>query len=117
LAYRPNTGLYRAAGQLRYMEARATAAGRSYALVAVEPDEYLEAVLERARAGARPDALAAVLVARDPELELADARAFVDTLIDRQILVPELEPAVTGPEPVPALIAALAAASAHAAGA
>jgi thiopeptide-type bacteriocin biosynthesis protein len=117
LAYRPNTSLYRAAGQLRYMEARATDAGRSYALVAVEPSDYLDAVLERARAGARPDALAAALAAGDPDVDIEDARAFVAALIDRQILVPALEPGVTGPEPVPALIAALEAAPAHAGGA
>jgi thiopeptide-type bacteriocin biosynthesis protein len=113
LAYRPNTSLYRAAGQLRYMEARATDAGRSYALVAVEPTDYLDAVLERGRPGARPEALAAALVAHDPDIDAADALAFVDMLIDRQILVSDLEPAVTGPEPVQALIAALDAVSGH----
>jgi thiopeptide-type bacteriocin biosynthesis protein len=115
LAYRPNTSLYRAAGQLRYMEARATdaARGRSYALVAVEPTDYLDAVLEHGRPGARPDELVAALAAGDPDVDAGDAQAFVDTLIDRQILVSGLEPAVTGPEPVQALIAALDAVSGH----
>lgn len=115
LVYRPNTSLYRAAGRLRYMEARAGETGRSYALVAVEPSDYLDAVLSRARAGARLDELAAALAAGDPEIDVADARAFVDALVDRQILVPALAPAVTGAEPVPELIAALETAPAHAA--
>ncbi|HWN67278.1 MAG TPA: lantibiotic dehydratase [Haliangium sp.] len=117
LTYRPNSSLYRAAGLLRYMEARATDAGRSYALVAVEPTDYLDAVLAHGRAGAPPDALAAALASGDPDVDVADARAFVELLIERQILVPELEPAVTGPEPVQALIAALDAVPGQATGA
>jgi thiopeptide-type bacteriocin biosynthesis protein len=107
LAHRPNTSLYRAAGQLRYMETRRDQGGRAYGMVAVEPSEYLGAVLTHGRAGEPPAALAAALVARDPEIDVEDAAAFVDTLIERQILVPELEPAVTGPEPIHGLLAAL----------
>lgn len=107
LAYGPNTSLYRAGGQLRYMETRSDDAGRSYGVVAVEPSEYLDAVLAHSRTGERPAALAAALAASDPEIDAEDAAAFVDMLIERQLLVPALEPAVTGPEPIHGLLTGL----------
>ena len=51
-AYRPNSSLYRAAGRLRYAESQMEGKERTYRLVAVEPNEILEATLERARDGA-----------------------------------------------------------------
>jgi thiopeptide-type bacteriocin biosynthesis protein len=113
LAHRPNTSLYLAAGKLRYAEVRHTG-GRSFHLVAVEPTDYLVALLERAATGAQPGALVEALC-EDPEVEAADAFAYVDELIETQILVSELEPRVTGPEPAGRLIEILSAIPAAAA--
>jgi class I lanthipeptide synthase len=114
LLYRPNSSLYRAAGRLRYAEARMRERRRSYFLVAVEVTPYLEATLRRAAGGARRCELAAALVAEDPdgEIALADAEEYVDSLIDAQILVSDLSPLLTGPEPVHDLIARLRAGAA-----
>lgn len=127
LLHGPNTSLYRAAGQLRYLagyheadaEGRGVAGGRSrsYRLVAVEPSDYLEAVLAHGREGRRPGELAAALADSDPDIAPEDAAWFVNALIERQILVSELEPAVTGPEPVQGLVDALGRAPEAAAGA
>lgn len=110
LTYRPSSSLYRAAGRLRYAESRLDDGVLTYHLVAVEPNEYLDIALERAAEGATVDELAAVLVASDPdgEIERDDAEGFVDELIESQILVSELWPAVTGPEAVDGLIETLA---------
>ncbi|MBV8200614.1 MAG: lantibiotic dehydratase [Acidobacteria bacterium] len=62
LRYRPNSSLYRAAGRLRYAEARLEDKVRSHHLVAVEASDYLEATLARASGGARAAELAAALV-------------------------------------------------------
>jgi len=43
------------------------------------------------------------------EISIDEARAFVNELIDAQVLVSDVQPALTGPEPVPALIEAIAA--------
>lgn len=107
LRYRPNSSLYTAAGRLRYAEARLANKVRSHHLVAVEPNDYLAATLERARAGARPADLAAALVSSDPDISLAEAEGFVSELIASQILVSDLAPAVTGPEPIHGLLAVL----------
>lgn len=107
LLYRPNSSLYRAGGRLRYAESRLQGSGRSYHLVVVEPTDYLEATLTRARSGASPRALARALAETDPEVTLEDAEAYVGELISSQLLVPELAPAVTGPEPIHDLLAQL----------
>ncbi|MFN8492831.1 MAG: lantibiotic dehydratase [Caldilineaceae bacterium] len=107
LLYRPNSSLYRAAGRIRYAEARLTSKQRSYHLVAVEETPYLAATLERARCGASPTALAAALVASDPEIALEEAEIYIDELINSQLLVSALTLTVTGPEPIHDLLAQL----------
>ena len=105
LEFRPNSSLYRAGGRLRYAEARVGPSGRVHHLVAVETDDYLDATLRTASGGARPGELAAALA--DDEISLDEARGFVDELIDTQMLVSELAPPVTGPEPLEVLAATL----------
>jgi thiopeptide-type bacteriocin biosynthesis protein len=105
--YRPNSSLYAIAGELRYAEAVLANGARDYHLAAVERTPHLDATLERASAGATLAALAAALVADDAEVELADARTFVNQLIDAQVLVADVEPTVTGPESIAAVLAAL----------
>lgn len=108
LRYRPNTSLYTAAGRVRYAEARLSGPTRTYHLVAVDRTSYLDALLERAAAGATRDELADVLCT-DPDIARDEAAAFIDEVIDAQILVPELAPTVTGSEPTESIIATLAA--------
>ncbi|WP_309892092.1 lantibiotic dehydratase [Archangium sp.] len=104
LRYVPNSSLYRSAGRLRYMDLRLQGRERSYHLVAVEPSPYLEATLERARGGATVEELAGALVAADADIGLDEARAYLDELVETQLLVPTWAPTVTGPEPVPFLL-------------
>jgi lantibiotic biosynthesis protein len=106
LTYRPNTSLYRAAGRLRYAEARLDRKVRSHHLVAVDTNEFLEEALRRASGGARIRDLVETLVAADPDGEVTpeEAREFVTELIDSQILVSDLSTPVTGPEAIHDLI-------------
>src|SRR5262249_7176515 len=69
--------------------------------------DYLEATLARAREGASPGALAAALLEGDPDALREEAEEYVGDLIDNQVLVSELRPAVTGPEPILGLAARL----------
>jgi thiopeptide-type bacteriocin biosynthesis protein len=103
--YEPNSSLYETAGRLRLAEARLTATGRSYHLVAVDKSPYLIAVLERARGGTTPEAAAEVLV--DDEITQAEAEEYVAELVDNQLLVSDARPLVTGDEPVHGLVASL----------
>jgi thiopeptide-type bacteriocin biosynthesis protein len=95
LTYRANSSLYRAAGRLRYAEARLAGKVRSHLLVALDPTPYLEMTL--ARGGTRAE-LAAALV--DDDVTLEDAEEYIDQLIDTQVLVSDLTPGVTGPEAI-----------------
>jgi lantibiotic biosynthesis protein len=106
LSFRPNSSLYRVGGRVRYAESRLDGTLRSYHLVAVDESGELEAMLARASAGATPAELAAALVGDD--ISVDEAEEFVDELIDAQVLVSDLQPALTGPEPVPALVEAMA---------
>lgn len=106
LTYTVNTSLYEAGGKLRYAEA-ATRGGRTYSLVAVDPNEAVVAVLDRARGGATFDELARTLV--DDEITYDEAAEFVEQLIDSQLLESSLTPPITGPEVIDALIDALTA--------
>ena len=106
LHYRTNSSLYRAGGRLRYAEAHLEGKDRSYALVDVEPSDALDAVLASAREGARAEELAARL-AEHAEVSLEEAREFIGELIDSQMLVSELQPPVTGPEPLGPLLRTL----------
>ncbi|WP_257448450.1 lantibiotic dehydratase [Archangium lipolyticum] len=110
LTWRPNSSIYRAAGQLRFSEVLPSTSGqegRAYRATSLTPSEYLELTLEKARHGVRRGALAEALAAHDPDIDLEDAEQFIDKLIDSQVLVPDLEPPVTGIDPALALVQAL----------
>lgn len=104
LTYRPNSSLYTAAGRVRYAEARLSKKVRSYHLVAAESTGYLEATLERAHQGARLAELAEALAREVEGVSIEEARQYVTELVDSQILVPDLAPAVTGAEPIHGLV-------------
>lgn len=104
LYFFPNSSLYRIGGHYRYAEARLNGKVRDYHLVVIEANNYLEATLQRAHCGATPATLAATLVSDDPEITPADAAAYINELIDSQILVSHLAPSVTGREPIHGLI-------------
>jgi len=104
LRYRPNSSLYRVAGRARYREVRRDGTGWSHHRAALEVPGYLEAVLARAGEGATPGELARALLDHDPEATEVEAADYVRELIDQQVLVSDLAPALTGEEPVHGLI-------------
>jgi thiopeptide-type bacteriocin biosynthesis protein len=105
LRYVPNSSLYRAGGQLRYLESRLHGRERSYHLVAVEPEPHLEHTLAKARGGATLTELAVALVETEGVSE-DEALEYLESLVEAQVLVSTWAPVVTGPEPLPALLEA-----------
>lgn len=106
LNLRPNSSLYRAGGLLRMAEARVDDRGVRYHRVTFEEDEFLTATLDRAKDGARLADLAAALV--DDEVTYEEAEEYVREIVDTQLLVSDLGPAVTGDAAVPTIVKALA---------
>lgn len=107
LTVSPNNALHRVGDTLRYPEAytQQDTKSRAFRLVSVQRTEYLDATLERAAGGAPLRALAHALV--DDDVDLADARAYVDELLATRVLTHDLAPAVTGDDPLSAAIDAL----------
>lgn len=107
LGFRPNTSLYVAAGRYHHAQSYLANEMRCYRLVATEPTSYLTATLEKASTGATAAQLAAALVEGDPEISIQEAEDYVRQLIESQLLVSDLAPPITGPEPIEAMVAQL----------
>jgi thiopeptide-type bacteriocin biosynthesis protein len=107
LRYFPNSSLYAAGGRLRYVECQLQNQRRTHTLVAVDATDYLEGTIELARTGATRAFLAQAVSDADEDVAFHEAQAYIDQLIDSQILVSELTPVVTGAEPLAELIAQL----------
>jgi thiopeptide-type bacteriocin biosynthesis protein len=107
LAFGVNSSLYPARGRLRYFEVRRDGKGWTHHQVALERSDYLDATLAQADSGAPRDALTALLLDLDQEAQREEAEEYISGLIDSQILVSELRPAVTGPEPTSGLASSL----------
>lgn len=101
LAFSVNTSLYFASGRARYLEVRRSGAGWSHHHVALEATDFLTTVLARAEHGEA--ALMAALLQIEPDASPEDAGRYISDLIDNQVLVSELHPALTGPEPIGSL--------------
>ncbi|MEA2901181.1 MAG: lantibiotic biosynthesis protein [Actinomycetota bacterium] len=102
LRWSPNSSLYRVAGRWRYAEARLDGTLRSYHLVAVDDMDALTQTLARATSGATVDEIATPLM--DDDVASEEATAFIEELIDAQLLVSDLQLQVTGPDPTAALV-------------
>ena len=105
IKYFPNSSAYLVGNQLRYVEYRYVNAKRTHHIVAVDYTEYLEKVLNLAANGAYLKDLAELLV--DEEITFDEAKEFIDELIQSQLLINELEPAITGPEFLDQILAVL----------
>ena len=102
LPHHPNSSLHEAGDRLHLAESRSHQGRRRYHLVAVEPTAYLRATLERAGSngpgrGVALDELAGALV--DDDIGAEEAGSYIDELVDRQVLVPDLGPALSSPDP------------------
>ena len=105
LLYFPNNSSYVVGDKLRYVEYKYHSGNRRHSIVAIDYSPYIQCLLATARNGATVEQLAAMLV--DDEISHEEAVAFIDELIDNQVLVSELEPSITGPELLDQLIATL----------
>lgn len=83
-------------GRLHYVEARYVNRFRQYALTAVEPIPEIRELLDAAREGVTFEALADRL--RTDGFEDEEINEFLNELVDTQLLIPAVEPNLTGPE-------------------
>ncbi|WP_118973669.1 lantibiotic dehydratase [Taibaiella koreensis] len=103
LKFYTNNSLYELPDGFRYAEYTIDNNTRSYHLTSIEKTDYIQSVLERARTGAGIAELAALICAQE-DVTVEEAREFILSMIQSQLLISELEPCVTGQEPLDQLI-------------
>lgn len=96
LRYFPNNSLYQLADSYRYVEYQVKNKRRTYSISSVKKSEYLEALLAAARHGAGFGELVEVVLRAEPEAAREEAQAYLEELVEAQLLVSELEPTITG---------------------
>lgn len=101
--FHPNNSIYPLSDTLRYAEYTVTDNTRYYRLTSIEKTSAITAVLEEAKQGATIEQLVARIVECE-NVEEDQARAFIIGVWESQLLVSELEPCVTGKEPLDRLI-------------
>lgn len=106
LRYHANSSIYFLGDEVRFLESTYAEGKKIYHLASVQQSEYLLKLIAQSRhAVSTIDAL--INCISDDESPEEDFRTFVWTLIDMQILVNELAPAITGKDPLSDLIAVL----------
>ncbi|SEW52060.1 lantibiotic dehydratase [Chitinophaga arvensicola] len=98
LNYYPNNSLYAAGTQYRYAAYTVKNKIRNYYLTAVNDSPYLKKMLQTAATGATLTDIRDSIVSEEADISEEEAAAFTEELLQHQILVSELEPAVTGEE-------------------
>lgn len=112
LQYFPNSSLHRVSDAWHCVESRIAASSkRSYHLVKMPSDEYLECALERAQRGATFLELVEAILGQsgDSDISTEDAENYVRELVDSQVVVSSLSPLLTGRPPLDDLIDQLSA--------
>ena len=96
LKYYPNSSLYQIGEDLRYVEYKYVEGKRTHQISAITWSDYIQMVLDLCKTGAKIQDLLPHLI--DDEISETDAKSFIEELISTQLLVNELEPAITGIE-------------------
>jgi thiopeptide-type bacteriocin biosynthesis protein len=94
LLYYPNNTIYKVGDELRYVETKFLSSTRKYEISAVEGSNELRQLLSKSINGAPIEELVRHLV--DCGFDMIESKEYLSNLIDAQILVSELEPAITG---------------------
>jgi lantibiotic biosynthesis protein len=96
LLYYPNNSIYTIGDEIRYVEYQYINGKRSHQISSVNFSEYVEAILKLAESGSTYQQMIDQLCS--DEITEEEAIDFVGELISSQLLVNELEPAITGNE-------------------
>ena len=96
LKFSPNSSVYRVGEEIRYIEYSYVDGQRKHQISAITWSEYIQMVLDLCKFGKTIKEIIPNLIEDDISEE--DATGFVEQLIESQLLVSELEPAITGEE-------------------
>lgn len=102
LRFFPNTSCYSIQGNIRFVEYYSKQGKRVHQLCEVKNSDYLSDILSSSKVGLRISELVQNLVSKDISTE--EANEFVSEIIECQLLVSELDIAVTGMEPLDCIL-------------
>jgi lantibiotic biosynthesis protein len=105
LRYFPNNSIYRIGDEVRYIEYKYISGRRIHQISSVPFTPYLHKILQQKEQGIT--ITDAIDLLTDNEITPEDAMSFIDELLAAQMLVSELEPAITGDEFIYQVIAVL----------
>jgi thiopeptide-type bacteriocin biosynthesis protein len=101
-----NDTLYHTQSDIRFVESVLESGFRRYRLTKVANTDHLFKVIEKAKHGTTVSELVGMLT--DAEITTAQAEKFINDLIDKTILISELEPGPTGADHLKGIIQTLA---------
>ncbi|CEJ68248.1 hypothetical protein BN1195_00530 [Chryseobacterium oranimense G311] len=95
--YHTNSSIYRAGSQYRYIEfSYPGGLQRVHHIQAIDTTPHLEFLLNKATSGSTINALTEQMTQYDPEITPAEARRFINELIDHQLFVSNISGAAIG---------------------
>ncbi|MFT6879148.1 MAG: thiopeptide-type bacteriocin biosynthesis protein [Arcticibacterium sp.] len=100
--YFPNATIYELPEEIRYVEERSEEGKSNFQICSVEKNDFILKALFKARKGILLNSLVDFLTQEDIDLE--EARSFILSLIDSQLLVSVLKLPITGTDPLDYLI-------------
>ena len=96
LKYSQNSSIYRIGEEIRYIEYNYIDGQRKHQISSIIWSNYIQMVLDLCKSGAKVHEIIPHII--DDDISEEQATFFVEQLIDSQLLVNELEPAITGKE-------------------
>lgn len=96
LLYFPNNSWYRIGDDIRYVEYQYVEGKRQHQISAIKSSTYLLQIIEAAKLGLTIADL--IIILENAGINTDDACKFIDNCVASQLLVHELDPAVTGDE-------------------
>jgi lantibiotic biosynthesis protein len=103
LKYTTNNSLYKIQNGFRFAEYTIIDGVKAYNLIAIENSAYLSPVIELANTGAGIHQFAELLV-KDHDVTDDEAAEFITELCSSQLLISEIEPNITGNNPLEELL-------------
>jgi len=104
LTWYTNNSVYKSGEKFRYAEYIIVNNRRKYLLTAVADSVFIQKIIREAAGGLTIGEMVQLITNEDDSITAEEARAFINELIDSQLLIAEIEPRITEADNLQALI-------------
>jgi len=108
LTFYTNNSVYKSGEKFRYAEYIIANNRRKYLLTAVTDAVFVQKIIREAATGLTIPEMVLLITTEDDSITAEEGRAFINELIDAQLLISEIEPCITETDNLQALIKRLA---------